>query len=216
MLNSIDELDLPSDMRPAWVRASDAGNGATVQKEEPTYPAVTLELYTSRSDVPFELANELLLEHAHLQAGKLTELGLYDVDAPLHIQHFWEVFEDYLPPDGSFYLAWDSAGHLLGTGSLRRVSPDTGEMKHLNVRPQARGLGLGRALLEARLADARLADARAMGLKTLLADTVASNTEMPSLYKKLGFEEMEGAEVCGSTDVMPELQGYMRYFRLTL
>ncbi|MCH2078275.1 MAG: hypothetical protein MK180_15585 [Rhodobacteraceae bacterium] len=57
---------------------------SVVEKEKSTYPAVTPERYTSLADVPFHLANELLLEQAHLQAGKLTELGLYDVDAPLH------------------------------------------------------------------------------------------------------------------------------------
>jgi len=127
-------------------------------------------------------------------------------DIMLHIEGFWAKFDQVLPPRGSFYLAWGPSGALLGTGALRTVSPGVGEMKHLFVRPEARGTGLGRALVEA-----RIADARAMGITTLLADTFAANSEMPALYDKMGFERVAPFEISGTAGISPELVDYMLF-----
>ena len=50
------------------------------------------------------------------------------------------------------------------------------------MRPQARGLGLGRRLFEH-----RVDEARKMGCRTLYADTVKGNTAMLAIYEKFGF-----------------------------
>ena len=112
---------------------------------------------------------------------------------------------------GSYYLAWSNENRLLGTGALRTVSPGVGEMKHLFVRPEARGMGLGRALVEA-----RIADARAMGLTSLLADTFAANSEMHALYDKLGFERVAPFDEGSTAGISPELVAHMLFFRMTL
>jgi ribosomal protein S18 acetylase RimI-like enzyme len=84
-------------------------------------------------------------------------------------------------------------------------------MKHLYVRPAARGMGLGR-----RLIDARIADARAMGMTTLLADTFAANPEMPALYDRIGFERTGPSGLSGTAAISPALTERMLFFRMVL
>src|SRR5262245_55571592 len=54
----------------------------------------------------------------------------------------------------------------LGCGALRRIEERNGELKRMYVRPQARGLGIGRALLVALEAEARV-----LGLTCLMLET---------------------------------------------
>jgi GNAT superfamily N-acetyltransferase len=187
-------------------------------KEEPWMPArksdycsAVLTRYRTQAEVPFEAANALLTEHARLMHRRMIEGGGPDFDIAPHIDNFWSKFQEVLPPVGSYYLAWSKAGQLIGTGALRTVSPGVGEMKHLYVRPEARGMGLGRALVEA-----RIADARAMGLRTLLADTFAANAEMPALYDKMGFQRVAPIQAGSTAGISPQLVAHMLFFEMTL
>lgn len=187
------------------------GEHACMIESKSGYPEFRLERYSARADVPFDAANRLLTEHGRLMRDRMVEGGGPHFDIMLHINGFWEKFDQVLPPRGSYYLAWSAKGALVGTGALRTVSPGVGEMKHLYVRPEARGAGLGRALVEA-----RIADARAMGIKTLLADTFAANPEMPALYDRLGFSRAEPFNVGGTAAISPELVQHMLFFRMSL
>lgn len=173
--------------------------------------APVLRSYTRREDIPFAEANALLLDHARMMHGRMVGGGGPDFDYRAHVTAFWEKIDQVLPPNGRYYLAWSRDGRLLGTGALRRVSDTEGEMKHLYVRPEARGMGLGR-----RLAERRIADARAMGLKVLLADTFAANHEMPALYDTLGFERVAPFDLSGTSKLSPELTDHMLFFRMVL
>jgi len=95
------------------------------------------------------------------------------------LQHFTT---EYGAPGGAFILAED-AGQYLACVGLRRVSDDTGEMKRLYVAPAARGLGLGRSLVQ-RIIDV----ARGSGYRSLVLDTLPSMKEAQALYRALGFK----------------------------
>jgi GNAT superfamily N-acetyltransferase len=65
---------------------------------------------------------------------------------------------------------------------VRRIEPGVGEIKRMYVCPAARGLGIGRAVL-----DALEAEARALGLTRLVLETGVRQPEAIALYERVGY-----------------------------
>lgn len=136
---------------------------------------------------------------AERAAGFPAELGEYRPTYP--------VSAAFTPPAGVFLLVEDDAERdaerdverdaerdveLIGCGGVRRIEPDpeTGavryEVKHLWLRPAARGRGAGRRLLEE-------LERRAVGFgaEELVLDTNASLEAAGGLYRSSGFSVIE-------------------------
>lgn len=155
--------------------------------------------------------NAILRDYYDMSNIRLVEAGGPEFSVDDAIRDFWDHIRDVLPPDGRLCLARNSRGDPIGCGTLARVGKGIGEMKRLFVRPEARGTGLGRALV-----DIRIAAAREMGLSTLIADTLRKNVEMQHLYKSLGFREVPPHTQSGTVEGFPELAPHLLYFRLDL
>jgi GNAT superfamily N-acetyltransferase len=119
-------------------------------------------------------AQRLVREYA---ASLNVDLSFQNFDHEL--QHFTT---EYAPPTGAFILAED-AGHYAACIGLRQFAEGIGEIKRLYVMPAARGLGLGRLLVE-RI----IVVAREVGYGSLLLDTLPFMKEAQSLYVALGFK----------------------------
>lgn len=96
---------------------------------------------------------------------------------------------DILAPDahygasgGAFFVAVDAAERVVGTAGLLRTGPASGEIRKMFLVPEARGQGIGRALL-----DAVLAAARARGLERLTLTTRCRYDRAIRLYERAGF-----------------------------
>ncbi len=81
-------------------------------------------------------------------------------------------------------IAWDGEKPA-GTIALRRLSEHSCEAKRLFVRPEFRGQGLGRALL-----NRIIADARSMGYRTMYGDSLSSMIEAQKIYRSYGFRQV--------------------------
>jgi putative acetyltransferase len=95
---------------------------------------------------------------------------------------------DYAAPRGALWLVTVD-GHVAGCCGLRPLDtvdyPNACEMKRLFVRPDFRGLGLGRMLAEATLESAHMA-----GYDCILLDTLDTMESARALYAELGFHEI--------------------------
>lgn len=100
-------------------------------------------------------------------------------------QEFAELPGKYAEPDGGVLLAVVE-GRVVGCAALRRVEDGTCELKRVYVRPVARGMDLGRKLVEEMLRVAREAGYRRMCLD-VLPEFVAAQR----LYESLGFVTAE-------------------------
>jgi putative acetyltransferase len=79
-------------------------------------------------------------------------------------------------------------GKLLGVGALKSLEPEHGELKSMRSHPDARGRGVGRALL-----DALIKEARAMGMARFSLET--GNTPQFDAANRL--YRREGFVICG-------------------
>lgn len=91
---------------------------------------------------------------------------------------------DMIRPRGTFIVAM-SDGLPLGCVGLKGSGGEQAEIKRLWVAPAARGLGLGR-----RLMDAAESAARELGIKVLRLDTNSALAEAGQLYRRTGWSEI--------------------------
>jgi ribosomal protein S18 acetylase RimI-like enzyme len=92
----------------------------------------------------------------------------------------------YAPPIGELMLAYSPAGEALGCVAVRPLQgAAVCEMKRLYVRPAARGLGIGAALVAA-----IIRSAEELGYTQMKLDTLPSMPEAFALYKRCGFLEI--------------------------
>ena len=124
------------------------------------------------------------LASAKLLFEEYAESLDFDLDFQGFDQELANLPGEYAPPKGCLLLA-EYEGQPAGCVALRALGQDICEMKRLYVRPEFRGLGIGRAL-----AEAVIAQARNIGYTRMRLDTAPSMEAARTLYRSLGFRQI--------------------------
>jgi putative acetyltransferase len=104
---------------------------------------------------------------------------------PAEYRHHMTV-EQMAQADTTLFVARDASGAPLGMGCLRRHTNGVGEVKRMFVKPEARGLGVGGAIL-ARIEDS----AREEGYRRVVLETGSNFDAARRVYERGGFSPCE-------------------------
>ncbi len=111
----------------------------------------------------------------------LREYGL-EPDLAVTDADLWDVVSYYVAPGGCFRVLLSTQGQIVGCGGIKPLNAREAELRKMYLLPQARGLGLGAALLR------QLIDfARARGCQRVVLDTASVLKDAIALYQRNGF-----------------------------
>lgn len=146
-----------------------------------------MEITPCRDKADFEAVRSLLAEMAVWDIAATRALGIPTDDL---MELYYGDDADALMGKlagarGTCWLA-RSADRVLGCIALARVDEGLGEIQKLYLRPEARGSGLGRSLMET-----ALAEAVTRGFSTARLMTGTFMTSAIALYRAFGFVDCE-------------------------
>jgi putative acetyltransferase len=102
---------------------------------------------------------------------------------PRESRHGYSV--EKLIAEGVAFFLIRNDGAAVGCGGIQLMGAEYGEIKRMYVRPQFRGLGFAKLMLN------HLADfARSHGVGTLRLETGIHQQEAIALYEQMGFEQI--------------------------
>jgi putative acetyltransferase len=110
--------------------------------------------------------------------GVLGEIGANDADLD-------DLEVNYFRGGGCFEVVEDGTRRIVGCAGLLPLNPCRAELCKMYIEKSARGLGLGRRLLQD-----LLAAARSSGFREVWLETNSVLTEAITLYKKYGFQSI--------------------------
>ena len=130
------------------------------------------------------------------QLDSLSKLGM---TVPEIVNATIEPFLKLKPPEGIIYLLIVE-GDVAGMGALEKLSDEVGEIKRMYSRPQYRGRGYGKIMLN------RLLEVgRQFGCSSFRLDTPKWAHAAQHIYRSAGFKEREEYP---ESEIPPNLRSY--------
>jgi putative acetyltransferase len=131
------------------------------------------------SELVFRVLGEFGLE----ADPKTTDADLEDLEV------------NYLQRGGLFEVIEDEQANLLGSFGLYPLNKTTCELRKMYFIPSARGLGLGRFVLQR-----AIARARELGFKEIVLETSSKLIAANKLYTQFGFKPMNSDHLAARAD----------------
>lgn len=120
----------------------------------------------------------------------MTEFGAVGPGYSINDAEVDTMFESYAGERAAYFVV-DDGGEIIGGGGvapLDGAAPEVCELRKMYFLPEARGRGLGRAML-----DRCLASARELGFAQCYLETLAGMDDARRLYEGAGFRRIEGS-----------------------
>jgi putative acetyltransferase len=112
----------------------------------------------------------------------LAEFGLRFGEGSRTDEEVTHLPASYVEQGGSFWVAVDATGVVVGTCGVFPVGEATFELRKMYLRPEARGTGAGQLLF-----DTCLGFVRSGGAKRLVLDTMHDMKRAIAFYERNGF-----------------------------
>jgi GNAT superfamily N-acetyltransferase len=110
-------------------------------------------------------------------------------------------------PEGTLQIL-EVDGEVSGMGVIQKLNADTGEIKRMYNRPEYRGRGYGRLMLN------KLLDiGRSIGCSRFLLDSPNFAVAAHNLYRSMGFKEVE---YYSESQIPPDWRQYWKFMELKL
>jgi GNAT superfamily N-acetyltransferase len=144
-----------------------------------------VDFHQAETSDDFNHVQQLFTEYMHWVHLKLNEDYGIDFDVQAKVAQDLTELGMFLPPDGRLVLV-SLGSEVIGLGCLRKIGDELGEIKRMYVRPQFRGSGIGRKLLEHLFDQATM-----IGFLRLRLDSTKFMDVAHSLYHSCGFKEVD-------------------------
>ncbi len=128
---------------------------------------------------------ELFWEYLEWANKRVNEEFKVNFDIETMLEEDMKNLNIFLPPNGKILLT-ETDNSISGIGCLKKSKNDYGEIKRMYVRPEFRGTGLGKLIL-----NDLIQCAKDVGYKYLRLDSTKFMKEAHSLYRSLGFHDIE-------------------------
>jgi GNAT superfamily N-acetyltransferase len=154
-------------------------------------------IYQAETEEDQLQVRELFWEYLEWANERLNEEFGINLDIETMLEQGMAELQIFLPPHGRLLLATEGS-KTAGIACMKKIREDVGEIKRMYVRPEYRGQGIGRVLL-----DALIAEAQQIGYPTLCLDSARFMKAAHSLYRSAGFQEIEPYP---ESEIPPEFQ----------
>lgn len=169
-----------------------------------------MKLYQLQTDKQKKHVQELFLEYyTWAVARNKEEYGLvFDAGGPqAMVEGYMKSIDEFLPPSGGLILAYIDE-QPAGVGCMRMLDNGICEIKRMYVKPEYRGKGIGRALLQE-----QINRARQHNVSIIRLDSSRFMTTAHSLYRSVGFKDIEPYK---GSEIPAEMQKYWVFMELKL
>lgn len=165
------------------------------------------EFRQARTKEDLSDVRELFWEYLQWANTRVNEEFGVDFDIGAMLEDDMNQLDIYFPPDGRLILGFEESKPA-GLGCLKKLRDGVGEIKRMYVRPEFRGRGLGRGILEA-----LLSGARDIGYSKVRLDSARFMEAAHSLYRSSGFQEIEPYD---ESEIPPEFREHWIFMEKTL
>ena len=127
----------------------------------------------------------LFWEYLEWANKRVNEEFKVNFDIETMLEEDMKNLDVFLPPNGRILLG-ETDNSISGIGCLKKSKDEYGEIKRMYVLPEFRGKGLGKLILTN-----LVQCARDIGYKYLRLDSTKFMKEEHSLYRRMGFQDIE-------------------------